>query len=72
MLKFALCDIVLLQPMKEDPPLDFKCKDKFLVQYAKILESEVDVAFVDLVSNMAWYAPCVGQGERWLKRSGMI
>ncbi|CAG8627877.1 25602_t:CDS:2, partial [Racocetra persica] len=24
--------IVILQPMKEDPPPDFKCKDKFLVQ----------------------------------------
>jgi len=23
---------VILQPMKEDPPLEFKCKDKFLVQ----------------------------------------
>ncbi|ORX94014.1 VAMP-associated protein [Basidiobolus meristosporus CBS 931.73] len=23
---------VILQPLKEDPPLDFKCKDKFLVQ----------------------------------------
>lgn len=27
---------VLLQPMKEDPPLDFKCRDKFLVQAVKI------------------------------------
>ena len=31
------CQIqVLLQGMKEDPPLDFKCKDKFLVQSLKI------------------------------------
>ncbi|CAG8490537.1 13095_t:CDS:2 [Ambispora gerdemannii] len=27
---------VILQPMKEDPPLDFKCKDKFLVQSVAI------------------------------------
>lgn len=24
--------VVMLQPMQEDPPADFKCKDKFLVQ----------------------------------------
>ncbi|KAJ3127742.1 phosphatidylinositol-binding protein scs2 [Nowakowskiella sp. JEL0407] len=28
--------LVLLQAMKEDPPLDFKCKDKFLIQGLKI------------------------------------
>lgn len=28
--------IVLLQAMKEDPPLDAKCKDKFLVQSVAI------------------------------------
>ncbi|KAJ3338341.1 phosphatidylinositol-binding protein scs2 [Gonapodya sp. JEL0774] len=27
---------ILLQPMKDDPPADFKCKDKFLVQGVKI------------------------------------
>lgn len=27
---------VLLQAMKEDPPLDAKCKDKFLVQSVAI------------------------------------
>ncbi|KAG9306441.1 hypothetical protein G9A89_003551 [Geosiphon pyriformis] len=27
---------VVLQPMKEDPPLDYKCKDKFLVQSVAI------------------------------------
>jgi hypothetical protein len=30
---------VLLQPMKEDPPADFKCKDKFLVQAVKVEDS---------------------------------
>jgi hypothetical protein len=24
--------LVMLQPMSEDPPEEFKCKDKFLVQ----------------------------------------
>ncbi|KAJ3108838.1 phosphatidylinositol-binding protein scs2 [Phlyctochytrium planicorne] len=33
---------VLLQAMKEDPPLDFKCKDKFLVQAIKIQNSDGD------------------------------
>ena len=27
---------VLLQAMKEDPPADFKCRDKFLVQSISI------------------------------------
>lgn len=43
---------VLLQPMKEDPPLDYKCKDKFLVQYATISETEVDIAFPDLWASV--------------------
>ncbi|KAI8850251.1 PapD-like protein [Chytridium lagenaria] len=33
---------VLLQSMKEDPPLDFKCKDKFLVQAIKIQNNDGD------------------------------
>ena len=28
--------LVILQPMKEDPPPDFKCRDKFLVQSVPI------------------------------------
>lgn len=27
-----MCGLVLLQAMKEDPAVDTKCKDKFLVQ----------------------------------------
>lgn len=30
--------IVLLQAMKEDPPLDAKCRDKFLVQTVAVSE----------------------------------
>lgn len=32
----ALTYTVLLQAMKEDPPLDTKCRDKFLVQSVAI------------------------------------
>ena len=28
--------LVILQPFKEEPPADYKCKDKFLVQTAVI------------------------------------
>ena len=33
---FLFFSIVILQPMKEDPPPDFKCRDKFLVQSVPI------------------------------------
>ncbi|KAI8338501.1 PapD-like protein [Chlamydoabsidia padenii] len=33
---------VILQPFKTEPPLDFKCKDKFLVQSALIQTHEYD------------------------------
>ncbi|CAO3597409.1 unnamed protein product [Absidia cylindrospora] len=33
---------VILQPFKAEPPLDFKCKDKFLVQSAQIQPHEYD------------------------------
>ncbi|KXS20849.1 VAMP-associated protein [Gonapodya prolifera JEL478] len=41
---------VLLQPMKEDPPADFKCKDKFLVQGIKITEELLHVEQSDEVT----------------------
>jgi len=31
---------VVLQPMKQDPPLDARCKDKFLVQSVQIPAGE--------------------------------
>ena len=31
---------VLLQAMKEDPPLDAKCRDKFLVQSAMVNDAD--------------------------------
>jgi hypothetical protein len=33
---------ILLQAMKEDPPADFKCKDKFLIQSIKISPQLMD------------------------------
>lgn len=40
-------NIVLLQAMKEDPPLDAKCKDKFLVQAVAITG---DLEFANVTS----------------------
>lgn len=34
---------ILLQPFKEEPPNDFKCKDKFLVQTAIVPPEKVDL-----------------------------
>jgi hypothetical protein len=42
--------LVLLQPMKEGPPLSVKCKDKFLVQ-STIITTEKDQPGADLVSS---------------------
>ncbi|KAJ1568861.1 phosphatidylinositol-binding protein scs2 [Cladochytrium tenue] len=38
---------VLLQPMKEDPPADFKCKDKFLIQSVRVPPSRSAAASLD-------------------------
>lgn len=34
--RLLTCMLVLLQPMKEEPPLEARCKDKFLVQTVTI------------------------------------
>ncbi|KAI9138235.1 PapD-like protein [Paraphysoderma sedebokerense] len=39
---------ILLQPMKEDPPADFKCKDKFLVQSMKVSGSDLEMGLPEL------------------------
>ncbi|RUS13559.1 PapD-like protein [Endogone sp. FLAS-F59071] len=39
---------VLLQPMREDPVLDFKCKDKFLVQSVAITPKTDSMSLQDL------------------------
>jgi hypothetical protein len=35
-MKHQLTDLVILQPMREDPPPDARCRDKFLVQSVRI------------------------------------
>ncbi|KAG8835157.1 phosphatidylinositol-binding protein scs2 [Serendipita sp. 399] len=44
---------VLLQPMKEDPPLSVKCKDKFLVQSLMIPQDKNDLAVNDFWSSLS-------------------
>jgi hypothetical protein len=41
---------VILQPMKEDPPPDFKCKDKFLVQSVAIAPERETLSLPELWS----------------------
>lgn len=41
--------IVMLQAMKEDPPLNHKCKDKFLIQSTIITPEKETMPLQDLV-----------------------
>lgn len=41
---------VLLQAMKDEPPADYKCKDKFLIQSAVIVSEFEDASLPELVS----------------------
>lgn len=43
--------IVLLQAMKADPPLDAKCRDKFLVQSAPITADKEFAPIASVVSH---------------------
>ena len=43
-------EIVLLQAMKEDPPLDARCRDKFLVQSGPINPDQVTSSVAAIVS----------------------
>ena len=40
---------MLLQAMKQDVPLDIKCKDKFLLQTTGIKDASADANLADLV-----------------------
>ncbi|RKP18584.1 hypothetical protein ROZALSC1DRAFT_23091 [Rozella allomycis CSF55] len=45
--------LVVMQPLKEEPSPDFKCKDKFLVQSVALLASESEFeTFQDAWSNV--------------------
>ncbi|KAG1716057.1 hypothetical protein ID866_1083 [Astraeus odoratus] len=50
---------VMLQPMKEEPPLSVKCKDKFLIQSTLITSEKETRDLQDI-----WNAPG-GAGEEW-------
>jgi hypothetical protein len=45
------CDVVLLQAMKEDPPPDAKCRDKFLVQSVLVTADKEFTNVQSLVSS---------------------
>lgn len=44
--------VVLLQALKEDPPLDFKCRDKFLVQSVVVSSDANDSNLTSLWGNI--------------------
>lgn len=48
---YGHCNIVQMQAMKEDPPADFKCKDKFLVQSVAITAERAGLSLAELVWN---------------------
>ena len=50
---------VLLQAMKEDPPLDAKCRDKFLVQSVAV---SADKEFTNVASIVRILHRSVGPG----------
>jgi hypothetical protein len=43
---------VLLQALKEDPPLDFKCRDKFLVQSVLVSSDATDANVTSMWQNI--------------------
>lgn len=40
----------MLQAMKEEPPLNAKCKDKFLIQSTNITPDKEQLSLADIVS----------------------
>ncbi|KAL0094723.1 PapD-like protein [Phycomyces blakesleeanus] len=43
---------VMFQPLPEEPPIGFKCKDKFLVQSVQVSDHSEDIALPDLWANV--------------------
>lgn len=52
----GLFSLVILQPLKEEPAADFKCKDKFLIQSIALTPETENVSLADLVSTR-WTQP---------------
>ena len=50
MLIFCRC-LVILQPFSQEPPVDHKCKDKFLIQTAIIKPVYEALALSEMVWN---------------------
>lgn len=50
---FTICggELVMLQAMKEEPPLTAKCKDKFLIQSTIITPEKETLSLSDIVSS---------------------
>jgi vesicle-associated membrane protein-associated protein A len=45
-----MCGVVMLQAMKDEPPLSTKCKDKFLIQSTVITAEKEILGLHDIVS----------------------
>ena len=45
--------LVMLQALKEEPPLNTKCKDKFLIQSTIITPDKETLALSDIVGNFS-------------------
>lgn len=60
-------DIVQMQAMKEDPPADFKCKDKFLVQSVAITAERAGLSLAELVWNIC--GPVIMSTGTYVKNS---
>lgn len=52
-------ETVLLQAMKEDPPLDAKCRDKFLVQSAPVGSADEPGNIAQVVSFTRRLGACL-------------
>ena len=49
--------LVMLQAMKEEPPLNAKCKDKFLIQSTNITPDKEQLPLADIVSHTSNFTP---------------
>ena len=54
---YVLDYLVMLQAMKEEPPLNAKCKDKFLIQSTNITPDKEQLPLADIVSHTSNFTP---------------
>lgn len=55
--------LVMLQPMKEEPPLSAKCKDKFLIQSTLITSDKETKDLQDIVRIFLFRHPIPAQAS---------